>query len=202
MLPSSHPPSFPRNHHHRHDSHCLFLPDFCPSCPSYLCSHSQAIFSLFIPQVLYRGSSSKIIKHCPLCDHWSRAPWRHWLLRVHFPGQCCHHREIRRSGWQVCPQIHPNKGGLSKGKRINRPPTTTFRINPRGQVYNKIAHMIDEAGDHDGMLCHVSSVCLSPTLFHMSDGSFGPVVLRLAWHASGTYDKETKTGGRCCNDLP
>lgn len=28
------------------------------------------------------------------------------------------------------------------------------------------------------------------------DGSFGPVLLRLAWHSSGTYDKDTKTGGR------
>ena len=28
------------------------------------------------------------------------------------------------------------------------------------------------------------------------DGSYGPVILRLAWHASGTYDKETNTGGR------
>ncbi|KAI9322882.1 heme peroxidase [Dichotomocladium elegans] len=27
------------------------------------------------------------------------------------------------------------------------------------------------------------------------DGSYGPVLLRLAWHASGTYDKESKTGG-------
>ncbi|KAF2797907.1 class II peroxidase [Melanomma pulvis-pyrius CBS 109.77] len=27
------------------------------------------------------------------------------------------------------------------------------------------------------------------------DGSYGPVLLRLAWHASGTYDKETNTGG-------
>lgn len=27
------------------------------------------------------------------------------------------------------------------------------------------------------------------------DGSYGPVLVRLAWHASGTYDKETKTGG-------
>lgn len=27
------------------------------------------------------------------------------------------------------------------------------------------------------------------------DGSYGPVLLRLAWHCSGTYDKETKTGG-------
>jgi len=27
------------------------------------------------------------------------------------------------------------------------------------------------------------------------DGSFGPVLVRLAWHASGTYCKNTKTGG-------
>ncbi|KAH8921217.1 class II peroxidase [Atractiella rhizophila] len=27
------------------------------------------------------------------------------------------------------------------------------------------------------------------------DGSYGPVLLRLAWHCSGTYDKESKTGG-------
>jgi cytochrome c peroxidase len=28
------------------------------------------------------------------------------------------------------------------------------------------------------------------------DGSYGPVLVRLAWHSSGTYDKETNTGGR------
>jgi cytochrome c peroxidase len=44
------------------------------------------------------------------------------------------------------------------------------------KVYNRIAEIIDEAGDYD-------------------DGSYGPVLLRLAWHASGTYDKETNTGG-------
>jgi len=27
------------------------------------------------------------------------------------------------------------------------------------------------------------------------DGSYGPVLVRLAWHASGTYDKNSKTGG-------
>ncbi|KAJ7077265.1 heme peroxidase [Mycena belliarum] len=44
------------------------------------------------------------------------------------------------------------------------------------KVYNKIAEMLDDADDYD-------------------DGSYGPVILRLAWHASGTYDVETKTGG-------
>ncbi|KIM69539.1 peroxidase [Scleroderma citrinum Foug A] len=44
------------------------------------------------------------------------------------------------------------------------------------KVYNTVAHILDEAGEYD-------------------DGSFGPVIVRLAWHASGTFDKATGTGG-------
>lgn len=44
------------------------------------------------------------------------------------------------------------------------------------KIYNEIAERLEEKDDYD-------------------DGSFGPVLLRLAWHASGTYDKETGTGG-------
>lgn len=43
-------------------------------------------------------------------------------------------------------------------------------------VYNDIAKALQENDEYD-------------------DGSYGPVLLRLAWHASGTYDKETGTGG-------
>ncbi|KAK9476324.1 heme peroxidase [Lipomyces japonicus] len=43
------------------------------------------------------------------------------------------------------------------------------------KVYNAVADKF-EADDYD-------------------DGSYAPVVLRLAWHSSGTYDKETNTGG-------
>jgi len=43
------------------------------------------------------------------------------------------------------------------------------------KVYNKVADILD-TDQYD-------------------DGSYGPVLVRLAWHASGTYDKETKTGG-------
>ncbi|KAG8931329.1 heme peroxidase [Tulasnella sp. 419] len=43
------------------------------------------------------------------------------------------------------------------------------------KVYNKIASILDVEG--------------------YDDGSYGPVLVRLAWHASGTYDKETGTGG-------
>ncbi|KAF7727310.1 heme peroxidase [Apophysomyces ossiformis] len=44
------------------------------------------------------------------------------------------------------------------------------------KIYKDIAELLEENPDYD-------------------DGSYGPVLLRLAWHASGTYDKETKTGG-------
>jgi cytochrome c peroxidase len=44
------------------------------------------------------------------------------------------------------------------------------------KVYDAIAKKFENETDYD-------------------DGSYGPVVLRLAWHASGTYDKETGTGG-------
>ncbi|KAI0744161.1 cytochrome c peroxidase [Daedaleopsis nitida] len=46
------------------------------------------------------------------------------------------------------------------------------------KVYNRIADILDNAADKG-----------------YDDGSYGPVLLRLAWHASGTYDKETNTGG-------
>ncbi|KAF3919395.1 Catalase-peroxidase [Orbilia brochopaga] len=44
------------------------------------------------------------------------------------------------------------------------------------KVYEEIAKRLVEFDDYD-------------------DGSYAPVLARLAWHASGTYDVETKTGG-------
>ncbi|KZV60511.1 class II peroxidase [Peniophora sp. CONT] len=44
------------------------------------------------------------------------------------------------------------------------------------KVYNAIADKLEKNPEYD-------------------DGSYGPVLVRLAWHASGTYDKETGTGG-------
>lgn len=44
------------------------------------------------------------------------------------------------------------------------------------KVYNEIAERLEEKDDYD-------------------DGSYGPVLLRLAWHCSGTYDVATGTGG-------
>lgn len=44
------------------------------------------------------------------------------------------------------------------------------------KVYDAVAKRLIEHDDYD-------------------DGSYGPVLLRLGWHSSGTYDKETGTGG-------
>ncbi|KAI4226440.1 MAG: hypothetical protein L6R36_003156 [Xanthoria steineri] len=44
------------------------------------------------------------------------------------------------------------------------------------KVYNLIASRLEEKDDYD-------------------DGSYGPIIVRLAWHCSGTYDKLTNTGG-------
>ncbi|KAH8885247.1 mitochondrial cytochrome c peroxidase [Thozetella sp. PMI_491] len=54
--------------------------------------------------------------------------------------------------------------------------TFTPKFDDYQAVYNEIASRLEENGDYD-------------------DGSYGPVLVRLAWHASGTYDKETGTGG-------
>lgn len=44
------------------------------------------------------------------------------------------------------------------------------------KVYNAIADVLESNGDYD-------------------DGSYGPVLVRLAWHSAGTYDKASNTGG-------
>ncbi|KAI0081932.1 heme peroxidase [Panus rudis PR-1116 ss-1] len=65
------------------------------------------------------------------------------------------------------------KSGVQSAKvAANYTPTKEDYI----KVYNKIAEVIDSAEDYD-------------------DGSYGPILVRLAWHSSGTYDKETGTGG-------
>ncbi len=62
-------------------------------------------------------------------------------------------------------------------------------------MYNKIADILEDgAENYDGALYpkYLSEWLTTSSI----DGSFGPVLVRLAWHSSGTYDKETKTGGR------
>ncbi|TKY86082.1 hypothetical protein EX895_004907 [Sporisorium graminicola] len=56
-------------------------------------------------------------------------------------------------------------------------PTTSAHSKADYQaVYNAIAEELESNPEYD-------------------DGSYGPVLVRLAWHASGTYDKHSNTGG-------
>lgn len=72
-------------------------------------------------------------------------------------------------------------GGLgyylySSGAFDSTPKVFNPSVHDYQKVYNEIAGRLEEKDDYD-------------------DGSYGPVLLRLAWHCSGTFDKETGTGG-------
>ncbi|OCK81755.1 class II peroxidase, partial [Lepidopterella palustris CBS 459.81] len=68
-----------------------------------------------------------------------------------------------------------NPGAFSKAdEKAKGPFVPTFEDYQK--VYNAVAKALEEHDNYD-------------------DGSYGPVLVRLAWHCSGTYDKETGTGG-------
>lgn len=72
-----------------------------------------------------------------------------------------------------------NNGGvteLKKGSSGESRGVFTPTKDDYQHVYNEIAKLLEEKDDYD-------------------DGSYGPVIVRLAWHCSGTYDKLTNTGG-------
>ncbi|OIW35048.1 heme peroxidase [Coniochaeta ligniaria NRRL 30616] len=64
-----------------------------------------------------------------------------------------------------------NQSGASATPKVFTPTKEDYQ-----KVYNAIAQRLEEKDDYD-------------------DGSYGPVLVRLAWHCSGTFDKETGTGG-------
>ena len=69
-------------------------------------------------------------------------------------------------------------------------PASSFPVAPG----KKVAEEIGKPGDYQAVYNFIAEV-LEEGAEDYDDGSFGPVILRLAWHASGTYDKETGTGG-------
>ncbi len=69
------------------------------------------------------------------------------------------------------PELHLKQGSAGQSAGLVKPTPEDYQ-----QVYNAVAKALWEKDDYD-------------------DGSYGPVLLRLAWHASGTYDAETGTGG-------
>jgi len=67
-------------------------------------------------------------------------------------------------------------GSLLSGSASETKGVFTPKAEDYQKVYNEIAKALEEKDDYD-------------------DGSYGPVLVRLAWHASGTYDAATGTGG-------
>ena len=67
--------------------------------------------------------------------------------------------------------VHLIKGSAGETTGIFKPTREDYQ-----KVYDEIARLLVEKDEYD-------------------DGSYGPVLVRLAWHASGTYDAETGTGG-------
>jgi cytochrome c peroxidase len=69
--------------------------------------------------------------------------------------------------------------GIAAGYYIFSSDQTGKKPSSKGidyqQVYNQIADILEDS-DWD-------------------DGSWGPIFIRLGWHAAGTYDKKTGTGG-------
>ncbi|MCJ1335412.1 hypothetical protein MMC09_000682 [Bachmanniomyces sp. S44760] len=51
---------------------------------------------------------------------------------------------------------------------------------------------MSKSGDFDAVRADIVKLMHQP---EYDDGSAGPVLVRLAWHSSGTYDEETDTGG-------
>ncbi|PVF93846.1 putative cytochrome-c peroxidase precursor [Serendipita vermifera] len=81
------------------------------------------------------------------------------------------------AGYYVFTNPKEAETALKSGKQSAKAAAGfTPKLEDYQKVYNTVAELLDEAGDYD-------------------DGSYGPVLVRLAWHASGTYDKDTKTGG-------
>jgi cytochrome c peroxidase len=69
-----------------------------------------------------------------------------------------------------------SNGSLLAGSAGETKGIFTPKFEDYQKVYNEVAARLEEKDDYD-------------------DGSYGPVLVRLAWHASGTYDAETGTGG-------
>ncbi|KAF8835347.1 cytochrome c peroxidase [Paxillus ammoniavirescens] len=63
------------------------------------------------------------------------------------------------------------------------------KFTPTKADYQKVLSPVLSGVSHQTKNIIRSAQC------YFSDGSYGPVLLRLAWHASGTYDKNTGTGG-------
>jgi cytochrome c peroxidase len=60
------------------------------------------------------------------------------------------------------------------------------------QVAKVAANFVPTKADYEKVYQRIAD---SLDAENYDDGSYGPIYVRLAWHSSGTYDKETNTGG-------
>ncbi len=67
--------------------------------------------------------------------------------------------------------VHMIKGSAGETKGVFKPSKDDYQ-----KVYDEIARLLVEKDEYD-------------------DESYGPVLVRLAWHCSGTYDAASGTGG-------
>lgn len=66
------------------------------------------------------------------------------------------------SDWETRYEERKKKASSGETKAVSVPKKEDYQ-----QVYNEIAKLLEEKDDYD-------------------DGSYGPVIVRLAWHCSGT----------------
>jgi len=74
-------------------------------------------------------------------------------------------------------------------------PATEGERGPRVTHETKVQEPVTAIGDYQAVYKAIADVLEGEGSEEYDDGSYGPVIVRLAWHASGTYDKETQTGG-------
>lgn len=65
-------------------------------------------------------------------------------------------------------------------------------INIKQATGNLPLPMLDRKGDYGAVRKAIEDIL---DVEGYDDGSYGPLLVRLAWHASGTYDKASNTGG-------
>jgi len=67
-----------------------------------------------------------------------------------------------------------------------------FKTIQRPVVYGFLGWLFGTSVDYDAVRKDIKTLLDD---YNYDDGSYGPVLVRLAWHASGTYDKKDNTGG-------
>ncbi|KAI9256958.1 cytochrome c peroxidase Ccp1 [Sporodiniella umbellata] len=116
-----------------------------------------------------RGYSSSPSKgHSPLL----------WIgcISLGAAGNHYYEKNIKRS-----KELTKDQGSEGSEEKKEKQKTTATGLDHKKEidyqsVYNDIANLLESDPDYD-------------------DGSFGPVLLRLAWHSSGTFKLEDKSGG-------